>query len=196
VDVRVIAATNKNLGELAPQGRFREDLYYRLSAMTIHVPPLRERPEEIPWLSQLFLVEFAAQYGRDAPALSPSTLERFARHRWPGNVRELQNAIMRIVVLGSDGFALNASGPPEYDDAPAGPAASEAIPSLPSAARAAVPDDGLGLREIGDRAAAGAEAGALLRVLELVRWNRLEAARRLRVSYNTLLVKMKRHGLD
>jgi DNA-binding NtrC family response regulator len=163
--------------------------------MTIHVPPLRERPEEIPWLSQLFLVEFAAQYGRDAPALSPSTLERFARHRWPGNVRELQNAIMRIVVLGSDGFALKA-GPPEYDDAPAGPAASEAIPSLPSAARAAVPDDGLGLREIGDRAAAGAEAAALLRVLELVRWNRLEAARRLRVSYNTLLVKMKRHGLD
>jgi len=196
VDVRVIAATNKNLGELAPQGRFREDLYYRLSAMSIHVPPLRERPEDIPWLSELFLVEFAAQYGRDAPALSPSTLERLARHRWPGNVRELQNAIKRIVVLGSDGFVVHAPAPPGYDDAPAGPAAPEAIPAPHAAAQATGPDDGLGLREIVHRAATGAEAAALRCVLELVRWNRLEAARRLRVSYKTLLVKMKLHGLD
>src|SRR4030095_7691485 len=112
VDVRVIAATNRNLGELVPQGRFRADLYYRLSAMSIHVPPLRERPEEIPRLSELFLAEFAAQYGRDVPTLPLSTLEGFARHQWPGNVRELQNAIKRIVVLRSAGAGPHASAPP------------------------------------------------------------------------------------
>ena len=80
----MIAATNKNLRSLASQGQFREDLYDRLSAMSIHVPPLRERPEEIPRLSEDFRVEFAAQYGREAPALSAATLERFARYPWPG----------------------------------------------------------------------------------------------------------------
>ena len=195
VDVRVIAATNKNLRSLASQGQFREDLYYRLSAMSIHVPPLRERPEDILRLSEDFLVEFAAQYGREAPALSAATLERFARYPWPGNVRELRNAIAQIVVLGSEGLAPHSPALPKDDDTPAAPAAPEAIRFPPADGPATVCDDGLGLREIGRRAAAKAEAAALRLVLELMRWNRLKASRRLRVSYKTLLVKMKLHGL-
>ena len=102
VDVRVIAATNKDLGQLVQDGHFREDLYYRLNVMAVHVPPLRERREEIPVLVERFLAEFAGEYGRSIPVLSAATQERLLRYPWPGNVRELENAVRRIVVLGSD----------------------------------------------------------------------------------------------
>src|SRR5215510_44866 len=101
VDVRVIAATNKDLGQLVQDGRFREDLYYRLNVMSVHVPPLRERREEIPVLVERFLAEFASEYRRATPVLSAATHERLLRYPWPGNVRELKNAVRRIVVLGS-----------------------------------------------------------------------------------------------
>jgi two-component system nitrogen regulation response regulator NtrX len=99
VDVRVVAATNKNLeGEIA-RGNFREDLFYRLNVIPFHVPPLRERKEDIPALATWFLEEFARAYGRKPKELTPQALEALEAHHWPGNVRELRNLIERIVIL-------------------------------------------------------------------------------------------------
>ena len=99
-DVRVVAATNRNLEEAIRAGQFREDLYYRLNVIAIRIPPLRERHEEIPVLTGYFLRRFNAALGRSA-VISPETMRVFTEYRWPGNVRELENAVKRIVVLGA-----------------------------------------------------------------------------------------------
>jgi two-component system, NtrC family, nitrogen regulation response regulator NtrX len=99
VDVRVVAATNKNLEEEIERGNFREDLFYRLNVIPFHVPPLRERKEDIPALAGYFLEEFARAYGRKPKELTPQALEALEAHHWPGNVRELRNLIERIVIL-------------------------------------------------------------------------------------------------
>lgn len=183
VDVRVIAATNKNLAHMAERGTFREDLYYRLNVLNIFVPPLRERREEIPVLAQEFLTRYALQYARPRPVLSPETMTRFLSYDWPGNVRQLENIVKRVVVLASedwvdrelsaDGFerrraARVASPPPAWD--PAGETS---------------------LKDVVRRACRDAERVVLKDVLERVHWHRLEAARRLRISYKTLLRKIK-----
>jgi transcriptional regulator with PAS, ATPase and Fis domain len=201
VDVRVIAATNKDLGELVQDGRFREDLYYRLNVMAVHVPPLRERREEIPVLVERFLAEFASEYGRSTPVLSTATRERLLRYPWPGNVRELENAVRRIVVLGSDACVAEdlrtpVVGPGRDRTDPLLPLATATGPASPVPPAPVAWQEGEGLRDIARRAAEAAEGLVLQEVLDRVRWNRLEAARRLRVSYKTLLTKMKLHGLD
>ncbi len=99
VDVRVVAATNKNLDVEIERGNFREDLFYRLNVIPFHVPPLRERKEDIPALAAHFLEEFARAYGRKPKELTPQALETLDAHHWPGNVRELRNLIERIVIL-------------------------------------------------------------------------------------------------
>src|SRR5580692_1519578 len=99
VDVRVVAATNKNLEEEIEKGNFREDLFYRLNVIPFHMPPLRERKEDIPLLAAYFLDEFARSYGRKPKELTPQALEALDAHHWPGNVRELRNLIERIVIL-------------------------------------------------------------------------------------------------
>src|SRR5215475_5150030 len=102
VDVRVLAATNKNLGQRVGQREFREDLYYRLNVINLHVPALRFRREEIPVLTERFLDFYAGEYGCPRRSLSQATLERFLSYPWPGNIRELENIITRIVVLGTE----------------------------------------------------------------------------------------------
>jgi two-component system nitrogen regulation response regulator NtrX len=99
VDVRVIAATNKNLEEEIAKGRFREDLYYRLAVIPFHVPPLRERSEDVAILARCFVEEFCAESGTRPKELTPAALERLRRHSWPGNVRELRNLMERVVIL-------------------------------------------------------------------------------------------------
>ncbi|HKZ08556.1 MAG TPA: sigma 54-interacting transcriptional regulator [Methylomirabilota bacterium] len=99
VDVRVIAATNRDLETAVREGRFRADLFYRLNVVPLHVPPLRERRQDIPQLAAFFLGRYAKAFGRPATALSPSGLERLVAYDWPGNVRELQNVVERAVVL-------------------------------------------------------------------------------------------------
>jgi DNA-binding NtrC family response regulator len=99
VDVRVITATNRDITEMVKTGQMREDLFYRLHVVPIHLPPLRERPEDIEQLAQLFLARAARRYGRDVPELSDEALDLLTRCRWPGNVRQLENTIERMVIF-------------------------------------------------------------------------------------------------
>ena len=108
-DVRIVAATNHDLDELVKQGRFREDLLYRLNVITVRLPPLRERVEDIPALAERFLLRYAANYRRPARAFTDDAVEALRRYAWPGNIRELQNVIERAVILGSDG-CINVDG--------------------------------------------------------------------------------------
>jgi len=180
VNTRVIAATNRNVEHAMIRGEFREDLYYRLNVVELHVPPLRERKEEIPLLASWFLSRFNEQYGRKKQ-LSPETMARLTEYSWPGNVRELENVIRRLVVLteGEQEFrALAARG----QNGHAGPPQPASVVTE-------------SLREIARRSAREAERNALVAVLERVRWNRAEASRVLKVSYKTLLNKISEHEL-
>jgi len=194
VDVRVLAATNRNLEEMCRQGTFREDLYYRLNVVNVCVPPLRERKEEIPVLVDHFLSMYSAKYGRQQEGISDRLMRGFLAYRWPGNVRELENMIKRIVVLQSeDAIADEVFGAP-----PAGAALPASTPSAPQAREPEAEDGDSGavsLRDIGRRAARDAEREALKRVLYQTNWNRKKAARILEVSYKTLLQKIKECGL-
>jgi two-component system response regulator AtoC len=184
VDVRVVAATNKNLAHLVERGAFREDLYYRLNVLNIFVPPLRERREEIPVLTQEFLTRYSKQYARTRPALRPETMARFLAYNWPGNVRQLENIVKRIVVLATEDWVAGELSTSEGFEPPR----AARVASQP---RAWDPADGTSLKEIVSRACRDAERVALKEVLDRVHWRRLEAARRLRISYKTLLRKIK-----
>ncbi len=112
VDVRIVAATNTDLESAVAQSRFRADLFYRLATVTIHVPPLRERPEDIPLLIRHFLVRAAVECGKALPAIDPKANECLMRYSWPGNIRELQNVIQSAVILCRDGKITIADMPP------------------------------------------------------------------------------------
>ena len=186
VDVRIVATTNRDLEAAIIERDFREDLYYRLNVVEITVPPLRERREAIPLLAESFLRRFNLEYEREV-RLSPELSRQLRAHSWPGNVRELENAIRRLVVMGSDRllretFAQRGAPlrvlPGQTVQRPEGPGVEE-----------------LGLKAMARRAARDAERAALLEVLERVRWNRAEAARVLKVSYKTLLSKLAECGI-
>jgi two-component system response regulator AtoC len=119
VNVRIVAATNRDLAEMAREGRFREDLYYRLNVIPLRLPPLRARPADLPALLEHFLRSFTARYGRD-PGLAPPEILAAARaYAWPGNVRELRNACERAVLMGWNGVAAILSPAPAREQAPA-----------------------------------------------------------------------------
>jgi two-component system response regulator AtoC len=181
VDVRVIASTNRDLLAAARIGHFREDLYYRLKVVDPVVPALRERPEEIPILANIFVKRFNELYHADVE-LSPDSMRLLMKYTWPGNVRELENMVKRVVVLREEHLLqeeLTALTGPS-DDPPSGPATSNGPATL---------------KAIGRRAANEAERRAILEVLEQVCWNRAEAARCLGIGYKTLLYKMEQCGL-
>jgi two-component system, NtrC family, response regulator AtoC len=181
-DVRVIAATNRDLEAEIRAGRFREDLYYRLNVVEIRIPPLRERRSEMPALIDHFLKTANAEYGR-AVDISPATRELLVAHAWPGNIRELENTIKRIVVLGNAEQVRRELG-----------AAATSIPSaaVPASAASDGPTD---LKAIARRAARDAERLVIAETLERVHWNRAKAARILRISYKALLYKIVDCGL-
>ncbi|MCP4004611.1 MAG: sigma-54-dependent Fis family transcriptional regulator [bacterium] len=205
VDVRVVAATNRNLEEMVQSGGFREDLYYRLNVVNVWVPPLRERREEIPILSDHFLKVYSRKYSRELVPLSDRLTKGFASYDWPGNVRELENMIKRIVVLqNEDTIADEIFGLPGGAGTAASPAGmparmharEESPPVLPELLELDLQDGGVvPLREIGRRAARDAEREALKKVLYQTNWNRKKAAKILEVSYKTLLQKIKDCGL-
>ena len=177
VDVRVLAATNVNLKDAVRERRFRDDLFYRLNVVPIHVPPLRERRDDIPRLVRHFVRKIARESHRDVRDVSPGALDALTRYGWPGNVRELENVIHRAVVL--------ARGPViQLQDVPLDVA-------MPETAR--VPEDhGVGsLKEACDQF----ERQYVLRALERVHWNVSRAARLLGVHRNTILAKLASWGI-
>jgi DNA-binding NtrC family response regulator len=188
VDVQILATTNRDPEREVAAGRFREDLYYRLRVIELRVPPLRERPEDIPVLAKYFVCRFATQYGQCAPALGPTELERLSRAHWPGNVRELENFIRRVVILGEEPippFDRAVSGGRRRGDKNGALSLAGSKPSPPT------PLEPLTLRETASRAVRAAEREAIRVALERTRWNRMQAARMLGVSYKTLLTKIK-----
>ncbi len=196
VDTRILAATNRDLEQAVKDGAFREDLYYRLNVVTVHVPPLRERRDAVPLLSDHFLNKYNEQYGKDVKGLSVEAMGIFMNYHWPGNVRELENMVKRIVVLGSEQTVLDEirlRGNPERNAV----GSAEADP-LGLEAMGAELDGGNGvdLKLISKRAAQIAEKKVIERVQQQTRWNRKEAAERLRISYKALLYKMKENGLS
>jgi two-component system, NtrC family, response regulator AtoC len=194
VDVRVLAATNRDLEKEVEATRFREDLYYRLNVIPIVVPPLRERMEELPLLAAHFAKRYAKLYHREGFTLAPAVMERLGRHRFPGNVRELENLVKRMIVLDDPGlertpFLRTGRASGDEDPAPTGPDSPNGEPR-PAPRGYVVP-----LKEVARAAARAAEREAIAHVLEQTGWNRVRAAKILKISYRALLYKIKEVGL-
>ncbi|HEX4128825.1 MAG TPA: sigma-54 dependent transcriptional regulator [Pirellulales bacterium] len=177
VDARPILATNENLETLVAEGRFRQDLYYRVNVINIELPPLRDRISDIPLLAQHFLERICEDSGKRVHGFRDDALSALQRHRWPGNVRELQNVIERAVLLGK-------SDQVHVDDLPV-----SVIHALP------VTVDAVGQRKLKE-ALAAPERQILLQVLEEHGWNRHATAAALGINRTTLYKKMKRLGLE
>jgi DNA-binding NtrC family response regulator len=190
VDVRVICATNRRLVEMVQAGGFREDLYFRLNVVSVQIPPLRERREEIPLLVDSFLRRFAARYDKPGRTLSPRLLDAMERYPFPGNVRELENMMKRVVVLESEDAILSEIQGADRAERQSGDAMRALLEEVEQTA-GDVP-----LREVGRRAAQEAEREAIEQVLQHTNWNRKQAARLLGVSYKTLLHKIRDCGLQ
>lgn len=178
LDVRIIAATNRNLPFLVKKGRFREDLYHRLNVITLRLPNLRDRTEDIPELVQYFFRRSCAKHQRDDLTMSLPVLNRFAEYPWPGNIRELENAIERIVVL-TAGREVRLNDLPSCFQSEAAPL--ERIGLI-------LPSKGVNLREI--------EKELFREALKRNDWNRSRAARYLGVTRDTLNYRMRKFGLD
>ncbi|MFH1277454.1 MAG: sigma-54 dependent transcriptional regulator [Candidatus Eisenbacteria bacterium] len=179
VDVRLVTATNRDLEKEVREGRFREDLYYRLNVFPLRLPPLRERPEDIPVLAGHFLDLFASEQGRERPRLSPGAIEALARYAWPGNVRELGNVLERAVILAEgdtipEELVLPRMGGTESGGEPTAADLHEAVR--------------LAVRRV--------ESEMIGRVLAECGGNKSEAARRMKISYRSLWSKVKEYGLE
>jgi two-component system nitrogen regulation response regulator GlnG len=197
VDVRIVAATHRDLDAAVREGRFREDLLYRLRVVPIHIPPLRERPDDIGALAQHFVARYAEELGTGPRLLAPAALERLLAHPWPGNVRELENAVKRALVL-SAGEVLA----PEAFEFLAGTGA-------PAARAAPVEADletlvlrevdaalGAGTRDLHEALLRRIERPLLERVLEHTSGNQLRAAALLGINRNTLRKKLTELGIE
>jgi len=195
VNVRIVAATNRDLERAVVEAQFREDLFFRLNVVCITLPPLRERREEIPALARHFLTKYSAQYNRPKADIPSDLMRRFMEHAWPGNVRELENVIQRVVVLGSQGPIHDLLKPPspnqpKSSDASPEPPAAPPAPAEPSAPAPA------SLKDVARAATRAAERELILRTLDRTHWNRKEAAAILHISYKALLYKIKENGFD
>jgi DNA-binding NtrC family response regulator len=177
VNVRVIAATNRNLRNLVEDKQFREDLFYRLSVIAIDLPPLRERKEDIPLLVDHFIHKCCERQKVAGVSVSPEALEILAKYAWPGNVRELENLMERLVVLRKGSIVLPEHLPPEV------------LLQVPRIAKVALelPDEGIDLEEV--------EKEILLQALQRYSWNQTHAARYLNISRKTLIYRMEKFGM-
>ncbi len=178
VDVRILVATNRNIEQAVREGRFREDLYYRLNVVNITVPPLRVRKEEIPVFIEYFANKFAAKFNKKPKPLPESLWKAFNEYHWPGNIRELENLIQRYIVLGD---------------------AEEIIKEMKNFSRQLPSREKdrelISLKQVNKEAIRQVEKEAICRALEQTNWHRKKAARLLQISYKSLLNKMKEFGL-
>jgi DNA-binding NtrC family response regulator len=188
VDVRIVVATNRNLQKMAEEKLFREDLYFRISAVPMTIPPLRERGNDALLLADHFLDQFSREFKKPGLELSADARDRLLHYRWPGNVRELQNTLERAVIL-ADGVSIRADGlqlpvaKPDADKLPAG----------------MLPEDFKwegSLEEVTERAASHVERVLLEGTMKDCKWNKTRAAERLGISPKTLLAKLRGAGLE
>lgn len=178
VDVRVIAATNRDLEKMIADGTFRDDLYYRLAVVSIRVPPLRERSDDIPLLVDHFLTKHAEKLGRERPTMEKAVYSAFNLYAWPGNIRELENVIERALVLDKDGML-------GLDDLPERLRTREQrVANL----RMELPDEGVSLEDV--------ERELLLAALQKHNWNQTRAAAFLNITRSALLYRMQKFGLE
>src|SRR5919198_44890 len=190
VDVRVVAATNTPLERAVEAGLFRKDLYYRLNVVTIHLPPLRERRDEIPVFLDFFLRKYSEHYGKQPPPLSEYAVSRMMEYAWPGNIRGLENLVKRHIIIANEAQIISELSPRQ-------PMMAAVSASKPVEKALSSPPNGNGhhetpsLLEIGKRATMEAEREAIERVLAQTRWNRVQAAKILRISYKALLKRLK-----
>ncbi len=199
VEARIIAATNQNLEEEIHNGNFRDDLYYRLSTISINIPPLRERKEDIPDLLKNFIKKIKNDYKLNSIKLPEDLIKRFQEYHWPGNIREMENFLNRACILHNFSELehemhcnmqriKNFAGPHIYlENNPADP---ESIPSI-DPEPAADTDSFPSLREVRDQAIKKVEKEVIEKTLQRTNWNRKEAARTLLISYRALLYKIK-----
>jgi two-component system response regulator HydG len=180
VDVRVIAATNKDLNELISRGAFREDLYYRLNVVGMEIPTLRQRREDIPLLAQHFMETFSAKNRKEIKGFTPQAMEYLIKYDWPGNVRELMNAVERAVVLSRADY-LAETDFPVIQSTVAGNEVSQTRVQEPGLA--------------GDTSLEEIERATILKTLEAVGGNKSETARRLGITRKTLHKKLKSYGV-
>lgn len=178
VDVRVIAATNRDLEKMIADATFRDDLYYRLAVVSIRMPPLRERTDDIPLLVDHFLDKHVGRTGRQRPTVDKGVYSAFSLYAWPGNIRELENVIERALVLDKDGVI-------GLDDVPQ---PLKARDRRVTALRMELPDEGVPLEEV--------ERELLRAALEKHDWNQTRAAAYLNITRSTLLYRMQKFGLE
>ena len=192
VDVRILSATHKDLGELAADGRFRHDLYYRINVIELRVPPLRERCSDLPCLTDAILGRLSAQHDRTAPRLTPAALDALAQYPFPGNVRELENILERALAL-ADGDTLDATD--LYLPHAASRRATEPARPMEPAFNPALDDPPIitgalpGYIEQMERA-------AIQKALEETRWNKTKAAEKLGITFRALRYKLKKLGME
>jgi two-component system response regulator AtoC len=197
VNVRVMAATHNDLEKAIKEGRFREDLYYRLNVINIHVPPLRERPGEIPTLAEYFLKKFATP-GVPIPRITAPLAAALLAYAWPGNVRELENFMRRFLILPDADVAADELRQRTYRVCNTNQArnANQALPPTPAALSPASSNSLVPTLENVTAAQKHAEVEAILSALHRTKWNRKQAAAILRVDYKALLYKLKKLGID
>jgi transcriptional regulator with GAF, ATPase, and Fis domain len=198
VDVRVVAATHRDLRRMVEDGRFRTDLFYRIDVFPLHVPPLRERPDDVEALARDALVRFARRLGTRA-TLSSRAMERLRAYPWPGNVRELLNVLERAVLLSPGGTIEDIELPEDLDSSrspardPAGLTASSGETAFRNGATGDAPG-AMDLVSLSD-AVARAERAAIQAALERTGDNKAQAARLLGISVRTLFYKLEKLGL-
>jgi two-component system response regulator HydG len=178
VDVRIIAATNRNLEEDVKVGKFREDLYYRLNVMNIHIPPLRDRAEDIPLLAQHFLEKYVQKNRKELKGFTPDAMDMLTRAKWPGNVRELENVIERAVILAVSPYLSEKDLPPSM--LVEGQADNENRPVF----------------DLGGKSLEEIESQAISETLEQTQGNKSEAAKLLKITRTTLNSKLKKYNLS
>jgi two-component system response regulator AtoC len=186
--VRLVSATCHNIEEEVRNGRFPRELYYRLNGVTLRLPPLHSRKEDIAGLMDFFLKRYSALFDKAAPALDAGNWDVLLRHSWPGNVRELENVARKIVALGDGELALA--------DLEAGLNAVEPVKAPPSVPASARLSGMRPLKEASREASRHAERELIARALDRTHWNRKRTARELQISYKALLYKLKQLGLS
>jgi transcriptional regulator with PAS, ATPase and Fis domain len=190
VNTRVVATTKNHLERTMMEGNFREDLFFRVNVISITVPPLRDRREQILPLSQYYFDFYKKKYGRETPPFSSTTINALREYAWPGNIRELENVVKRIVLLGEENSVLQSISNSRLVDGRNPKPYGDASPNSSGENKY------FDLKEVGKRAAEVAEKEIIQNTLQETHWNRKQAAKLLRVSYKALLYKIQKYDLD